>query len=127
MSKITKFDKPTLRALRTEIDLALAAVGAKHGISVTAGSASFRDNSATFKLECALLNSAGVAESKEMVALKECYPELVDKQVTLSRGTGLTGFIIGYNPRAQKYPFLLQTSKGVYKISGFQAGLPELY
>ncbi len=125
MTKITKFDKPTLRALRVEIDLALAAVGAKHGISVTAGSASFRDNNATFKLECAMLNSDGKAESKEMVCLKESYPELVNKRVTFGRGTN--GFIIGYNPRAHQYPFLVKTVKGVYKISAVQAGLPELY
>ena len=125
MSKITKFDKPTLRALRTDIDAALAAVGAKHGISVTAGSASFRDTNATFKLECAMLNSAGVAESKELVALKECYPELVNKRITFGRGTN--GFIIGYNPRASQYPFLVKTVKGIYKITAVQAGLPELF
>ena len=125
MSKITKFDRPALRALRTDIDAALAAVGAKHGISVTAGHASFRDTNATFKLECALLNSDGKAESKELVALKECYPELVNKRITFGRGTN--GFIIGYNPRASQYPFLVKTVKGIYKITAVQAGLTELY
>lgn len=125
MIKITKFDKPTLRALRADIDAAVAAVGAKYGISVTAGNASFRDTSATFKLECALLNSDGKAETKEMVCLKECYPELVNKRVTFGRGTN--GFIIGYNPRARQYPFLVKTVKGVYKISAVQAGLAGLH
>lgn len=125
MTKITKFDKPVLKALRADIDAALAAVGARHGIALKAGNASFTGDNATFKLECSLLNSAGVAESKTTVALKECYPELVDKQVTLSRGS--VGFIVGYNPRAQQYPFLVQTPKGVYKITSVQAGLSELY
>ncbi|KKM81366.1 hypothetical protein LCGC14_1330470 [marine sediment metagenome] len=125
MSKITEFNKPTLIALRTDIDAALDAVGAKHGISIKAGSARFTGDNATFKLECALLNSEGIAESKELVALKECYPELVNKSI--SRGRKLHGTIIGYNPRAQQYPFLLQTAKGVYKITALQAGLPGLY
>jgi len=125
MTKITKFDRPTLRALRVEIDAALAAVGAKHGISVTASGASFRDSNATFKLECAMLNNDGKAETKEMVCLKECYPELVDKRVTFGRN--YNGSIIGYNPRAPQYPFLVKTVKGVYKITALQAGLPELF
>jgi len=126
MTKITEFDKPVLRALRADINAALAAVGAKHGISVTAGNASFRDDSATFKLECALLNSDGVAESKEMLALKECYPDLVNKRVTIGR-CGTNGMIIGYNHRAHQYPFLVKTVKGIYKITALQAGLGELY
>lgn len=125
MSKVTKFDKPTLRALRADIDAALAAVGAKHGISISAGNARFDANIATFKLNCALLNSDGKAETREMLDLKACYPELVNKRVTFGRGTN--GFIIGYNPRAHQYPFLVKTVKGVYKISAVQAGLPELY
>lgn len=125
MSKITEFNKPALRALRADIDAALAAVGAKHGIGLSAGSASFTGDNATFKLECSLLNGAGVAESKELVALRECYPELVNKQVTLNRGS--VGRIIGYNPRAHQYPFLVKTVKGVYKISALQAGIPGLY
>ena len=124
MTKVTKFDKPTLRALRPELNAALAAVGAKHGISITIGNGSYTGENATFKLELALLGSDGKAESKELVALKECYPELVNKQVTLNRGS--TGRIIGYNPRAHQYPFLVKTVQGVYKISALQAGLPGL-
>ncbi len=125
MSKITEFDKPTLRDLRADIDAALIAVGAKHGIRLSTGNARFTADSATFKLECSLFNSDGVAESKEMVALKALYPQLVNKRITFGRGTN--GFIIGYNPRAHQYPFLVKTVKGVYKITSAQAGLPELY
>ncbi len=125
MSKITEFNKPTLKALRADIDAALTAVGAKHGISLTAGNARFTGDNATFKLECALLNSDGVAESKEMVALKALYPQLVNKRVSI--GPRTHGTIVGFNHNAQKYPFLLKTPKGVYKISAVQAGLSELY
>ncbi|KKM59246.1 hypothetical protein LCGC14_1548390 [marine sediment metagenome] len=119
MSKMTEFDRSALRALRVDIDSALIAVGAKHGIRLSTGNARFTADSATFKLECSLFNSDGVAESKEMVALKECYPELVNKRITFGRGTN--GFIIGYNPRAHQYPFLVKTVKGVYKITALQA------
>ncbi len=125
MSKITKFDKPALKALRVDIDAALAAVGAKHGINLKAGNARFDAKTVTFKLNCALLNSDGVAETKEMMDLKALYPQLVNKQVTL--GPRTHGTIVGYKSRAQKYPFLLQTPNGVYKITSIQAGLSELY
>ncbi len=125
MSKITKFDKPTLRALRADIDAALAAVGAKHGISLSAGNARFDANTVTFKLNCVLLNSDGKAETREMLDLKALYPQLVNKRVSI--GPRTNGTIVGFNARAQKYPFLLKTPKGVYKISSVQAGLSELY
>lgn len=125
MTTITKFDKPTLRALRTDIDAALAAVGAKHGISLKAGNARFTGDTATFKLECVLLNSDGVAETREMLDLKAFYPQLVNKSVSI--GPRTSGVIVGYKPRAHKYPFLVKTPKGLYKISSTQAGLSELY
>ncbi len=125
MSKITKFDKSALKALRADIDAALAAVGAEHGISLKAGNARFTNDTATFKLECTLLNSDGVAETKEMIALKSLYPQLVNKSITLNRGQ--TGTIVGFNSRAHAYPFLVKTTKGVYKITSRQAGLTELY
>ncbi len=125
MSKITKFDKPTLRALRGDINAALAAVGAKHGIDLHAGNARFDANTVTFKLNCALLDSDGKAETKEMLDLKAIHPELVNKRISI--GPKTHGTIIGFKVRSQKYPFLLQTPKGVYKISSVQAGLPELY
>lgn len=125
MIKIGEFNKLTLRILRSEIDAALASVGAKHGIDLKAGNARFTADSATFKLECSLLNSDGKAETKELTALKAYHPDLVNKQVSIGRG--ITGTIVGFNARAQKYPFLLQTPKGVYKITSTQAGLSELY
>ncbi len=125
MTKVTKFDKPALRALRADIDAALAAVGAKHGINLRAGNARFTGDTATFKLECVLLNSDGVAETRELLDLKAFYPQLVNKSVSI--GLRTSGVIVGYKPRAQKYPFLLKTPKGVYKITSVQAGLSEIY
>lgn len=125
MIKIAEFNKFTLRILRVDIDAALASVGAKHGIDLKAGNARFTADSASFKLECSFLNSDGKAETKEMIALKAYHPDLVNKQ--LSIGRGITGTIIGFNTRAQKYPFLLQTPKGVYKISSTQAGLSSIF
>lgn len=125
MIKIGEFNKLTLRMLRTDIDSALASVGTKYGIDLKAGNARFTADSATFKLECSLLNSDGKAETKELTALKAYHPDLVNKQVSIGRG--IAGTIIGFNSRAQKYPFLLQTPKGVYKISSTQAGLRSIY
>lgn len=124
MIKIGEFNKLTLRMLRGDIDAALASIGTKYDIDLKAGNARFTADSATFKLECSLLNADGKAETKELTALKAYYPDLVNKQVSIGRG--ITGTIIGFNSRAQKYPFLLKAPKGVYKISSTQAGLSSL-
>lgn len=39
-----------LRDIRAELDAALAAIGKKHGLSITSGSCSFSDTAATFKV-----------------------------------------------------------------------------
>lgn len=120
MSKFTKFDKTALRLLRTEIDFALEQIGKTYGISLTAGNASFNADTATFKLDCALLNSEGIAETKEMIDLKAIYPQMVGKGIILSSGT--KGTIVGYSRRAKKYPFLVKTTEGIFKITETQAG-----
>lgn len=119
MSKFTKFDKPGLRLLRTEIDFALAKIGETYGISLTAGNVSFNADTATFKLDCVLINSEGVGVTKEMLDLKAYFPQLVGKEISLS--PSLKGRLVGYSRRAKKYPFLLRTTKGIYKITEAQA------
>lgn len=113
--KITKFDKPTLKDLRPEIDAALAPLAAKYGIKLTAGNASFQANNVTFKLNGTIIDSSGNAKTQERMDLEALHPDLVDKKVSLSGG--VVGTIVGYKTRAKKYPFLVRTSKGVYKIS----------
>jgi hypothetical protein len=56
-----RFDKPTLRSLRPELETALADVCAKHGITARIGNASFTELECKFQL---ILELEGVDEAK---------------------------------------------------------------
>lgn len=47
---MTAIDRDLLKALRADMDAALAIVGAKHGVTINTGNASFSESSATFKV-----------------------------------------------------------------------------
>lgn len=112
---IAKFNKPILRMLRTEIDDALAELAKRHGISLHIANGTFYNDTMTFKLKGALLDGDGVAADPLRIALKAYYPQYVDKAISLSRG--LRGTVVGYNSRAKKYPFIVNTPKGSYKVA----------
>jgi hypothetical protein len=107
--KMKAFDKKNLKALRTEIDVALKALGEKHGITLHAGNASFTSEKVTFKLEVTVNDADGSTQTPESIALKSYYPGLVDKVVTV-RGGNAT--VVGYMPRRYKYPFLVRMTNG---------------
>ena len=108
---IKQFDKPTLRALRADLDAALAAVAAKHGIAVRVGNASFMPNTATFKLELATKGDDGAVVTKEAQAFRQLAgsyglaPTDLGREVTLS---GDRFRIIGLRAAAIKRPILLE-------------------
>ncbi len=114
---ITKFDKPTLRTLRTELEDALAATAQRLGIEIKVGNASFTDSNVTFKLNLSVRGEDGTVKSKTRVALERFYPQYVDKVITLrGRGGPEQGKVVGYNNKAHKYPFLVQTATGTFKV-----------
>lgn len=65
MSKIKKFDKPTVNHLRRLLDQELKAFGEKHGLKVTPGNAIFMDGSVDVKVNFAIINEDGVVQTKE--------------------------------------------------------------
>lgn len=58
-------DKSALKDLRVEIDAALKVIADRHGISLTAGNASYTTNTATFKLHLSLITADGLVISPE--------------------------------------------------------------
>ncbi|WP_448205334.1 hypothetical protein [Azospirillum sp. sgz302134] len=60
---ITTFDAAILKALRPEIDAALADLGRKHGITLRAGNATFDGVIASVKLELAVAGTSKEAEA----------------------------------------------------------------
>lgn len=109
------FDRKSVKSLRPEIDAALAAVAAKHGISIKAGGARFSNNNITFKVEVNTIDASGVVETPGARALKAFYPQYVGKKVNLPGS--ITGTVVEYRDRRPKYPFVVETPNGkCYKV-----------
>lgn len=59
MMKLTKFDAPTIREIRADLQNAIAAVEAKYGMKLTAGQAKYGTNSATIVIDMATFDTKG--------------------------------------------------------------------
>jgi hypothetical protein len=124
MSKITSFDKQNLPQLRAEINAALAAVGAKFGVSLQAGNASFLESNATFKLVCQIGEDKSISDLKDEKAAKalKLYQPLYFRDLPLDKhySMGKDVFeIVGYNTRGRTSPMLIKSVKSgkEYKCS----------
>lgn len=113
--KITNFDRTNLRMLRQAIDAALEDVGKDYGISIEAGNATFGENIATFKVECATIAKNGKVVSKaaedfnryaQMFGLE---PSDLGREFT-HRGRRYT--ITGLKPRSHTYPIVATRDDG---------------
>ena len=114
MTNITTFDRANLKKLRSDIEAAVATVGAAHGISLTLGSARFSSNNVTMKLEGSIISN-GMVKTKGAIALERFYPGYVGKVVKLSNGK--KGKVIEYHSRKSKYPFIVEVGNKRFKLS----------
>lgn len=99
---------------------ALKSVEDKYGVKFAYKGARFESTTATFKIDGAILNSDGVAESKERKEFNtysfmfNLPKEMLDKEVNYS---GERYVVTGLNTRSQKYPV---TAKRVSDGKGFK-------
>jgi len=112
---IKTFDRATVKSTRDELAAALAVVEANLGVKIDVGNARFTATNVTFKVELSVLNSTGNAQDKYRVALEAFYPGWADKTVNLNNG--LSGKVVGWNKRASKYPFIVETANGKFKVN----------
>lgn len=107
--KITRFTREHCKSLREEIDQALSELASKHGINIKTGSATFSDSNVTFKLELATLAQNGTVMTKEAEALK-LYATIIglpsDALGKQFMSQGKMFELIGYKPKATKYPLI---------------------
>ena len=114
MTNITTFDRANLKKLRSDIEAAVATVGAAHGISLTLGTARFSSDNVTMKLEGSIISN-GTVKTKGAIALERFYPKYVGKLVKMSNGK--TGKVIEYHSRKPKFPFIVEAGNKRYKLS----------
>ena len=121
MTRITNFDKPTIKAIRVAMDDALAQVEKAYGIKISTGNARFSGNEVTFKVKANTVTASGSAITKEaqmfdIVKHQEGIGHLsVGDTVTL-QGKQFT--LKGFNTRARKSPINIEDMQGRgYKCS----------
>ena len=119
--KTKQFDKPTIKAIRTSMDAALAKVSKEFGITITAGNARFTANEVTFKVKANTIGKTGTAITKEsqawaLYAKHEGLGHLSVGDTIQLQGSSFT--IKGWNTRARKSPINIEDSMGRgYKCS----------
>ena len=108
---IKQFDRKNLKALRQDMNAALAAIEAQYGIKIHVGNASFSDNEVTFKTKCNTIGEGGKAQTKEANQWK-LYAELNGVgQFSVGDRVELQGRIFtieGWNTRAKKSPVMIK-------------------
>ena len=103
MSKIQQFDRQSLRALRVDLDSAMATIASKYGIQLSAGNISFTSETATLKVAAGIIKN-GTVVTPEAKAFDQ-YKRLVGLG-SLNVGDSITiqgkeYTITGYKPRSK--------------------------
>lgn len=110
-------NRELLRTLRADIDAALVAVAAKHGLLLQTGRCTFTDDEAKFTLQVTpLANSARQQEGAKLrtagtlVLLAALHPELDPKATYLQRTKRFK--IVGHKPTASKNSIIIADQNG---------------
>ena len=114
------FERSNLKDLREDMVAALQAVALKHGVQFTPKGCSFSTTAATFRIEAAVINDGGVAETKERqdfsryASIYGLKPEWLDQSF---RHGSDTYTIIGLATRKSKAPVLARNQ--AFRTYGF--------
>jgi hypothetical protein len=109
------FSKIDCQNFRNEINAALAAVAAKHGVSIKADGAKYTNSTIEFKLNVAKISDGGKVVTKESLALPGAIAAhglavgAADKTFVVQ---GLTLKLSGYNARCYAKPWLASDNFG---------------
>jgi hypothetical protein len=122
---ITSFDRTTMRALGREIEDAVAAVAAKHGISLKYAGGTFDANNFTMKIAGATIAQNGDVITKAHADFEKYAPIFGLAPTDLGRQfrtpAGKEYRISGLKPASSKFP-VLATQVGTGKTFKFPAG-----
>jgi len=112
---MTEINRTTLRLIEADALAALETVATKHGIAFKFGSGRFTADNATLKLEVAVMNADGTAETKEVSDFKAMAQHYGLKAEHLGeeiRIRGTTYTICGLKRKSKKYPIIAETANG---------------
>ena len=118
MSKIQQFDRQSLRALRVDLDQAMATIASKYGIQLSAGNISFTSETATIKVQAGVVKNGTVVtkEAKDF----DRYKSLVGLgSLNVGDSINIQGkeyTISGYKPRSKNAVTVHREGRG-YKVS----------
>lgn len=116
-------DRDYLRALRTELDSALAEIGKRHGMSIRCGNARFDPSSFSMHIEGKLTDKVSLkADADEAKrTFTACAPMLGLKPAWFGKTFNESysnhgGTIIGCKPNAPKFSVIVRDYKGKVKL-----------
>jgi hypothetical protein len=118
MSKINQFDRQSLRALRADLDSAMATIANKYGIQLNAGNISFTAETATIKVAAGIIKN-GTVVTAEAKAFDQ-YKRLVGLgHLSVGDSINIQGkqyTITGYKPRSSKAPVCVSRDGRGFKV-----------
>lgn len=119
MSKINQFDRQSLRALRADLDSAMATIAAKYGIQLSAGNISFTSDTATIKVAAGIIKNgtAVTAEAKSFEQYKNLVGLGAFKVGDSINIQGKQYTITGYKPRSSKAPVCVSRDGRGFKVA----------
>jgi len=118
MTKLTKLDRGACHVLREAINEALSSIDFenRYGVDINVGTMSYANTGAgpiSTKLEIALLNADGKAETQQRIDFKKranwfagLAPTDLDREFTDFDGTRFK--IVGLKPKSRKYPIVVE-------------------
>lgn len=103
---ITKFDQPTLRNLRVEMQALLEAYGVETNLEITVGNMSFSDTEVNIKVQ---------AKVKGAETLTDRILQMEVDRLGLKMENKAGDKLVEYKTRAQKYSFVYESRGNLYK------------
>ena len=119
MSKINQFDRQTLRALRVDLDAAMATIASKYGIQLNAGNISYTAETATIKVQAGVISKRGQVVTKEAQAFNQDKRLVGLGNLNIGDAINIQGkeyTISGYKPRSKNAVLVQRDGRG-YKVS----------
>lgn len=115
-NKMTKITRATCKNIRTDLDVALAEVAKKHGLSARSLSGSFDDDTFTVRCEFATVGDDGSVNDKGANDFRRYAPQFglpADAlgQTFVSPKSGPMK-IVGLKPRSPKFPVIAEDESG---------------